>query len=112
MEGISRVFDHVAQKYVLGYKLLMLAVTVKKSTVPPDFSLHTEAGKKRNFGLTRSLQADRFLKKRATEDCSRKREKELHKEKPETAIEMTRRAILNGISARYLLADKWFFGKD
>lgn len=30
MEGISWVFDHVAQKCVLGYKLLMLAVTDKK----------------------------------------------------------------------------------
>ena len=112
MEGISRVFDHVAQKCVLGYKLLMLAVTDKKSTVPLDFSLHAEAGRKKDFGLTRSQRADRFRKKRAAEDCSRKREEELLMEKPETAIVMLRRAVKNGIIARYLLADKWFFGKD
>ena len=45
MEGISRVFDHVAQKSVLGYKLLLLSVSDKKSTLPIDFSLHSEAGK-------------------------------------------------------------------
>lgn len=37
MEGISRVFDHVAQKSVLGYKLLLLAITDTKSTLPLDF---------------------------------------------------------------------------
>ena len=112
MEGISRVFDHVAQKTVLGYKLLLLAVTDRKSTVPLDFSLHAEAGEKRNFGLTRKQLAGRFQRKRAAGDCSRKRVEELLKEKPKTAIEMIRRAVRNGIIAKYLLVDKWFFGGD
>ena len=112
MEGISRVFDHVAQKSVLGYKLLMLAVTDRKSTIPLDFSLHAEPGSKKNFGLSRKQLAGRFHKTREAGDCSRKREDELLKEKPKTAIEMIRRAIKNGIIAKYLLMDKWFFGKD
>ena len=44
MEGISRVYDHVAQKSVLGYKLLLLAINDKKSTLPLGFSLLAEAG--------------------------------------------------------------------
>lgn len=112
MEGISRVFDHVAQKSVLGYKLLMLAITDKKSTIPVDFSLHAEAGRKKDFGLTRKQQKERFCKKRDSKDCSRKRQEELLSEKPKTAIEMLRRAVKNGFIAKYLLADKWFFGKD
>lgn len=112
MEGVSRVFDHVAQKSVLGYKLLMLAITDKKSTIPVDFSLHAEAGKKKDFGLTRKQLKERFCKKRDTEGCSRKREEELLMEKPKTAIEMLRRAVKNGFVAKYLLADKWFFGKE
>ena len=112
MEGISRVFDHVAQKSVLGYKLLMLAVTDRKSTIPLDFSLHAEAGEKKDFGLTRRQLAGRFRKTREAGDCSRKREEELLKEKPKTAIEMIRRVVKNGFIAKYLLVDKWFFGKD
>ena len=86
MEGISRVFDHVAQKSVLGYKLLLLAITDKKSTIPVDFSLHAEAGKKKDFGLTRKQRKERFSKKRDSRDCSLKRQKELLDEKPKTAI--------------------------
>ena len=33
-------------------------------------------------------------------------------EKPQSAVEMLRRAVKNGFLAKYLLADKWFFGKD
>ena len=54
MEGISRVHDHVKQQCVLGYKLLLLAITDTKSTLPLDFSLHAEAGRRNNFGLTGS----------------------------------------------------------
>lgn len=112
MEGISRVFDHVAQRSVLGYKLLLLSITDKKSTLPLDFSLHAESGKKKNFGLTRKQLADRFSKRRNADDCSRRREEELLMEKPKAAIAMLRRAVKNGFLAKYLLMDKWFFGKD
>lgn len=112
MEGISWVFDHIAQRSVLGYKLLLLAITDKKSTLPLDFSLHAESGKKNNFGLTRKQLADRFHKKRDSNDCSHSREKELLLEKPKAAIAMLRRAVKNGFLCRYLLMDKWFFGKD
>ena len=42
MEGISRVFNHVKGRYVLGYKLLLCVFFDGKTTVPFDFSLHQE----------------------------------------------------------------------
>ncbi|MGN1233365.1 MAG: transposase [Candidatus Cryptobacteroides sp.] len=112
MEGISRVFDHVAQKSVLGYKLLLLAITDTKSALPLDFSLHAEAGKKKNFGLSKKQLKDRFTKERAKDDSMKKRADELLKDKPAVAIEMLCRAVKNGHIAKYLLVDKWFFGED
>ena len=100
MEGISRVFDHVAQKSVLGYKLLLLAITDTKSTLPLDFSLHAEEGKKKNFGLTKKQLKDRFTKERVKDDCMKKRADELLKDKPVVAIEMLRRAVKYGCIAK------------
>ena len=42
MEGISRVFDYVKGRCVLGYKLLFCAFFDGKTTIPFDFSLHQE----------------------------------------------------------------------
>ncbi len=112
MEGISRVFDHVVQKSVLGYKLLLLAITDTKSTLPLDFSLHAEEEKKKNFGLTKKQLKDRFTKERVKDDCMKKRADELLKDKPVVAIEMLRRAVKYGCIAKYLLVDKWFFGEN
>ena len=42
MEGISRVFDHMKDRCVLGYKLLLCAFFDGKTTIPFDFSLHQE----------------------------------------------------------------------
>ena len=91
MEGISRVFDHVKQKSVLGYKLLLLAITDTKSTLPLDFSLHAEAGRKNNFGLTKKQLKERFTRKRDEADCMKRRAEELLKDKPKVAMEMLRR---------------------
>lgn len=93
MEGISRVYDHVAQKCALGYKLLLLAITDTKSTLPLEFSLHAEAGRKKDFGLTKKQLKDRFTKQRSNDDCMKKRADELLKDKPGVAIEMLRRAV-------------------
>ena len=50
MEGISRVFDHMKGRCVLGYKLLLCAFFDGKTTIPFDFSLHQEKGKQGNYG--------------------------------------------------------------
>ena len=45
-EDISRVFDNVKDRFVLGYKLLLSAFFDGKATIPCDFSLHQKKGKK------------------------------------------------------------------
>ena len=46
MEGISRVYDHVKGRFILGYKLLLCAFFDSKTTIHCDFSLHQEKGNK------------------------------------------------------------------
>ena len=53
MEGVSRVFNHVKGRCVLGYKLLLCAFFDGKTTIPFDFSLHQEKGKQGDCGLIR-----------------------------------------------------------
>ena len=45
-EDISRVFDNVKDRFVLGYKLLLSTFFDGKTTIPCDFSLHQKKGKK------------------------------------------------------------------
>ena len=45
-QGISRVFNHVKGRCVLGYKPLLRASFDSKTTIPCDFSLHQEKGNK------------------------------------------------------------------
>lgn len=56
MERVSRVYDHVSGRCVLGFKLLLLAVSDGISTLPVDFSLHREKGKNGNYGLSDKRQ--------------------------------------------------------
>ena len=45
IEGVSRVYDHVEGRCVLGYKLLLYAFFEGKTTKPCALSLHKEKGK-------------------------------------------------------------------
>ena len=67
MEHISRVFDHVKGRCVLGYKLLLCAFFDGKTTLPIDFSIHSEKGEKGksgDYGLTDKQRKARYSKKR------------------------------------------------
>ncbi len=109
MEHISRVFDHVKGRCVLGYKLLVCAFFDGKSTIPVDFSLHSEKGKKEDYGLTSKQRKKRFSKKRNSECPSFKRAKEATASKLDMAIEMLKRAwTYKSLRAQYVLCDSWF----
>lgn len=112
IEGIGKVFDHVFQRYVLGFKCQVLAVSDKVSTLVVDFSMHAEASKKGNYGLTAKQLKNRTVIKRKAGDCMKTRVKELDEQKPVIALEMIKRSWKNGIRASYLLMDKWYFGAD
>lgn len=108
IEKISRVFDHVKGRCVLGFKLLLLALSDGTSTLPVVFSLHREKGKDKNFGLTSLERKKQFCFGRQDHNPDYVRAKECDKSKIDTAIEMLRRAWKHGIRAQYLLADSWF----
>lgn len=44
IEKVSRVFDHVSKKYILGFKLLVCGFWDGSSFIPIDFSMHRERG--------------------------------------------------------------------
>ena len=81
IEQISRVFDHVQGKCVLGFKLLVCAFFDGKSTIPIDMSLHCEKGKKKDYGLTAKQRKHRFSKK------TQERRPQLHKIQRINAVE-------------------------
>lgn len=108
MEKISRVFDHVNGHCVLGFKLLLLALSDGTSTLPVDFSLHREKGKRKDFGLTGEERKKQFRFKRQDSNPDYIRAKECDRSKIDVAVEMLQRAWKHGIRAQYLLADSWF----
>lgn len=108
MEKVSRVFDHVTGRYVLGFKLLLLALSDGTSTLPVDFSLHREKGKCKDFGLTQQERKKQYRFRRQDSNPDKERAQECDRSKIAMAVEMLRRAWKHGIRAQYLLADSWF----
>ena len=112
IEGVSRVFDHVAHKCVLGFKALILAYFDGRSTIPVDFSLHREKGKKGDYGLSYEEREAQFRKERNKGDRDKDRHTELDSKKTDNAIAMMKRAWKAGIRAAYALCDSWFTSED
>lgn len=108
MEGISRVFDHVKGRCVLGYKLLLCAYTDGKSTLPVDFTMHSEEGHGKTYGLTDKQRKARYGKERQSGSPAAVRLSELDEDKISMGIEMVKRATEHGLQADYVLCDSWF----
>ena len=108
IEGISRVFDHVKHKCVLGFKELILAYFDGRTTIPVDFSLHREKGKEKNYGLSGEEREGQFSKSRDEKNSDHTRFKELDMKKTDCAIGMMQRAWKAGLRAAYALCDSWF----
>ena len=108
IERVSRVFDHVTRRYVLGFKLQLLAFFDGRSTIAADFSVHREKGKDRDYGLTREQRGDQYSKKRPEDSPAHERLSEADRSKLDVAIEMIRRAFSAGLAASLVLADSWY----
>lgn len=110
IEGVSRVWNHVIQKSVFGYQLLVMGYYNGTSLLPVNFSFHREAGKnkKKKFGLKPSEYKNQFKKKRAPKSHGANRKKELDIKKTDSVIKMIQYAIKNGLKAQYVLTDSWF----
>lgn len=107
-EGLSRVFDHVLGKCVLGYKLLILAFFDGRSTYTVDLAMHRESGKGGGFSLSKKERSMQFHKERSEGNPDYERFKELDAKKNDNVVRMIERAYKSGIRAAYALMDTWF----
>jgi hypothetical protein len=110
VEGISRVWDHVFHRSVLGFKGLFLALSDGKSFLPLDFSMHNEKGKnvQRPYGMKKKDLKARYNKMRNENTPGHQRKEELIESKVASLISMLKVAFAKGVKAEYLLVDSWF----
>ncbi|MCF6351253.1 MAG: transposase, partial [Flavobacteriaceae bacterium] len=110
IEKISKMWDHVSKKYLLGFKVNLLGYWDGKTFLSIDFAIHREKGKneKKPCGLTLKEIKKQSKKNRSRDMASFEREKEADASKIETGIKMFKRAVKNGLSIDYLLMDSWF----
>jgi len=114
IEKIGKVWDHVTNRMVLGFRLLVGLYFDGTSAIPVDFSIVREKGKKADkpFGMLKKYIRRQFSKKRAKESEGILRIKELDISKIELSIQLFLRTILHGITVDYVLCDSWFTCSD
>jgi len=110
MEFLGRVWDHVKQRSVLGFKILVMLYWDGKSPVPLDFSIHREKGKRedRPFGMSNKELRRQFSKKRMKESESISRINELDTNKISMMLKMFYSAVYRCLKIDYVLVDSWF----
>jgi len=110
IEKVSRVWDHVTQRYILGFKLMLMGFWDGTSFIPLDFSLHRERGKNKEkpFGLKKKEYRKQYRKHRKAGSFSNERVNESDMTKIDSAIKMFKRAISRGFLVDYVLMDSWF----
>lgn len=110
IELISRIWSHVENRAVLGFKGLFLAWCDDKNSMALDFSLHREKGKneKYPFGLKANEFDEQYRKERSSRSSGAKRVKEADMKKTDNGISMIKRALSAGIPFGYVLMDSWF----
>ena len=110
IEYLGRVWDHVKQRSVLGFKILVMLYWDGKSSIPLDFSLHREKGKREThpYGMTKKDLRGQYSKKRVKESESCQRIKELDTNKITMMIKMFYSAVYRCLRIDYVLVDSWF----
>ncbi|MDR2205809.1 MAG: transposase [Flavobacteriaceae bacterium] len=114
IEKIGKVWCHVTNRMVLGFRMLAGLYFDGTSAIPVDFSLVREKGKKpeKPFGMSKKHLRRQFSKKRAKESESVSRVKELDINKIMLSIELFLRTVLHGLPVDYVLCDSWFTCSD
>lgn len=102
MAGVSRHFDHLTGRTVMGQQTLTLGYVGDEFFLPLDSDLFIS--QKQIQGCTQDLSDGRCVAAKRFRDS-------LHKSKPEMAAAMVKRALTQGFNADYLLADAWFGNK-
>jgi hypothetical protein len=114
IEKVSRVWDHVSKRAVLGFKINLMAYWDGASLLPVDFCLHREKGKNKEkpFGLSKKEYRKQFSKRRTSGMPSFERANEADQTKIATAIAMFKRAVKMKLHIDYVLMDSWFTCKE
>jgi hypothetical protein len=100
VELLSKVFDHAANKYIKGFRMLTLGWSDGNSFLGLDFALLSSKEKKNRY-----TEITKNLDKRT---CGYKRRKEAMTKSTQLMEPMLKRALAMGIKAKYLLMDSWF----
>jgi len=110
IERVSRVWDHVTGRCVLGYKLLVGVYWDGTSCIPVDFSLHREKGKKKDtpYGLKKKVMKQQFRKQRGHLSNGYQRAEETDMSKIASMLAMIKRALKKKLEVDYVLMDSWF----
>ena len=110
IEGVSRIWNHVIHKSILGYQLLVMGLYDGSMFIPINFSFHRERGKnKKNiFGLKPRHYKKQYKKKRDKSSFGAERKKELDVTKIAAVVRMIKYAVKKDITADYVLTDSWF----
>ena len=106
IENLTHVFDHCLKRTFYGFKQLVLAFYDGVSTIPLDFSLHSEKA------LKPAKRKKQYKKDVHPRSAGGKRRKELKKNKIHQAVAMVKRAVKHGFTAQYVLCDSWFTSHD
>lgn len=102
VEGISSHFEHTEGRNVMGHQILELGFAFKDGFIPLDRQIYV--------GETRThLLNGKF--KNSKSAVAKDFECAVSMDKNEMFRTMLRRAIRNGINAKYCLADSWFVNK-
>jgi len=67
IEKVGMIHDHVLQRFILGYKLLVCGIWDGASFIPLDFSLHREKGRRHEKLINEHYTISKLIKKQKKE---------------------------------------------
>ncbi len=110
IEGVSKIFDHIIKKHILGYHLLVMGLYTGNLFIPLNFSFHREKGNDKSspYGLKKKVLQKQFSKKRNIKTAGAERKKELDISKIISMLQMLKSALRKGITADYVITDSWY----
>ena len=102
IEGVSRIFNHVTRRHILGFNFLGMCWFNGSFSRFLDFAFVGEKS------LKAKEKRKQFSKKRDSKSFGFKRKQELKKTKIRLAVEMLRRAVSRQFIPEYVLCDSWY----
>ncbi len=101
MGGVSRHFNHLTGRTVMGQQVLTLGLTTETTFLPLDQDI---------FISKKQIQPQAFEDNRSI--AAKRYKQSLEMSKPELLALSVKRALRNGFEADYFLADAWFGNKS